>query len=57
MLFNDAAEFESEVASTDALAQATIDTELAHEVSRAIREGRFKPQGHEAIEENPNDLH
>jgi hypothetical protein len=41
---------ESEVENPDALALATIDTDLAQDVSRAIREGRYKPQGHEAIE-------
>lgn len=48
---------ETEVEPTDALNLATIDTDLAQDVSRAIREGRFKPQGHEAIEQNSEDLH
>jgi hypothetical protein len=41
---------ESEVESPDALSLAMIDTDLAQDVSRAIREGRYKPQGHEATE-------
>ncbi len=48
---------ESEVENPDALALATIDTDLAQDVSRAIREGRYKPQGHEAIEPTTEDLH
>lgn len=48
---------DSEVENPDALALATIDTDLAQDVSRAIREGRYKPQGHEAIEPTTEDLH
>lgn len=46
--------------STDALERAEIDAELAEEVSRAIQEGRHRPQGHEALEitpDDPNQLH
>ncbi len=47
--------------SADALERATIDSELAEEVSRAIRDGSYRPNLNEAqrdsLEKQADDLH
>lgn len=42
---------DGDVLSTDALSRAVIDSDLASEVSKAIRDGRYRPQGLEGDEQ------